>query len=129
MESFEALAARGVRLRASGARGRYAPSPTGPQHFGNARTALLAWLQTRLDGGVFILRMEDLDLPRVKCGSAETILEELEWLGLDWDEGGGVDGDSAPYAQSERNDLYGAALRLLEDKGLVFRCTCLGAYR
>ena len=71
---------------------RYAPSPTGPLHLGNLRTALLAWLQARLYGAKFILRMEDLDLPRVKAGSAEQILEDLSWLGLDWDEGPTVNG-------------------------------------
>ena len=70
------------------------------------------------------MRMEDLDLPRTRPGSAESILKELEWIGLDWDEGGGIDGESSPYVQSERDDLYGAALRVLNEKGLVFRCTC-----
>lgn len=68
-------------------RGRYAPSPTGPLHLGNLRTALLAWLQVRRVGGVFVLRMEDLDRPRVVPGSAQQLLDDLRWLGLDWDEG------------------------------------------
>lgn len=124
MDRFETLAGRGARLRARGVRGRYAPSPTGAQHLGNARTALLAWMQARLQGGEFVLRMEDLDLPRLKPGSAAGILNDLEWLGLDWDEGDGRGGGSAPYTQSERNEFYAGALRVLEAEGLVFSCTC-----
>ncbi len=123
-DRFETLAARAIRLRTEGVRGRYAPSPTGAQHLGNIRTALLAWMQARLQGGVFILRMEDLDLPRVKPGSAAGILDDLEWIGIDWDAGGGIGGESSPYVQSERGELYAMALRVLEQKGLVFECTC-----
>ncbi|NJK44442.1 MAG: hypothetical protein HC933_09290 [Pleurocapsa sp. SU_196_0] len=68
-------------------RGRFAPSPTGEMHLGNLRTALLAWLQVREVGGVFVLRLEDLDVGRVRVGAADAILRDLEWLGLDWDEG------------------------------------------
>src|SRR5258708_11442397 len=68
-------------------RGRYAPSPTGDLHLGNLRTALLAWLFARSAGGQFVLRIEDLDRPRVRPGATERMLSDLRWLGLDWDEG------------------------------------------
>jgi glutamyl-tRNA synthetase len=106
------------------ARGRYAPSPTGPMHLGNLRTALLAWLQTRLNDGKFVLRMEDLDLPRCKPGSAEQIVEDLLWLGLDWDEGPDIGGPFAPYDQSERGGHYEDALKKLIDKELAYPCWC-----
>lgn len=124
MENFQSLLAEGALRRGEGVRGRYAPSPTGAQHLGNARTALVAWMQARLQNGVFVMRMEDLDLPRVQPGSAAQILSELEWMGIDWDEGQGVGGVCAPYRQSERNDLYAAALELFDDNGLVFKCVC-----
>jgi len=105
-------------------RGRYAPSPTGTTHLGNASTALLAWLSARAQGGVFIVRMEDLDRPRVVAGSAEAILSDLRWLGLDWDEGPDTGGPFAPYAQSERAAWYHAAFERLEARGLVYPCFC-----
>lgn len=118
------LARSAERLRADGPRGRYAPSPTGPLHLGNVRTALVAWLQTRLAGGTFVMRMEDLDQPRTVEGSAEQILDDLRWLGLDWDEGPDVGGPCGPYDQSARDSIYDAALQLLDDSELVFRCYC-----
>lgn len=121
---IEALVAGGKELRREGIRGRYAPSPTGSLHLGNLRTALYAWLQVRLQGGVLVLRMEDLDLPRVQEGSAEEILADLRWLGLDWDEGPGVGGPAAPYVQSERSAIYEAVLSWLDQRDLVFRCYC-----
>ena len=96
--------------------GRYAPSPTGDLHLGNLRTALLAWLQARLEGGQFLLRMEDLDQPRVVPGSADQILRDLEWLGLDW--------DGEVMYQSRRNDAYQDALEVLEKQSLVYPCFC-----
>jgi len=105
-------------------RGRYAPSPSGPLHLGNLRTALLSWLQAKLAGGRLILRMEDLDQPRVQPGCDETILEELRWLGLDWDEGPPDDTPPGPYVQSQRGHIYEAALQHLDKKGLVYRCYC-----
>src|SRR6266516_4093625 len=83
-------------------RGRYAPSPSGDLHLGNLRTALLAWLFARVAGGQFVLRVEDLDQPRVRAGAAQRMLDDLRWLGLDWDEGPERGGPYAPYVQSER---------------------------
>ena len=100
--------------------GRYAPSPTGRLHLGNARTALLAWLSARHAGGRFILRVEDLDPQRSKPELEQRQLDDLYWLGLDWDEGPDVAGPSGPYRQSERHELYQAALARLD----VYPCTC-----
>lgn len=107
-------------------RGRYAPSPTGPIHLGNARTALAAWLSVRSQHGAFIWRVEDLDGPRVVAGAAEEQMRDMAWLGLDWDEGpqpGGAElGPHAPYFQSQRGDLYEAALARLAQSGRLFPC-------
>ena len=105
-------------------RGRFAPSPTGDLHLGNARTALLAWLSTRAQGGTFVLRMEDLDKPRERPGAAERILRSLRWLGLDWDEGPDVGGPYGPYVQSERFDLYDAAIERLLAQHKAYLCWC-----
>jgi glutamyl-tRNA synthetase len=105
-------------------RGRFAPSPTGDLHLGNARTALLAWLQVRSAGGRFVLRMEDLDFGRVRPGIEEGQIADLRWLGLDWDEGPDVGGPFAPYRQSERQPLYDRTLARLAEDGLVYRCYC-----
>jgi len=105
-------------------RGRYAPSPTGPLHLGNARTALIAWLHARAAGGTFVMRVEDLDGPRVRPGMEVRILDELRWLGLDWDEGPDVGGAAGPYRQSLLDARYGAALERLRDAGLVYPCFC-----
>ncbi len=105
-------------------RGRYAPSPSGDLHLGNASTALLAWLSARSRGGTFVLRVEDIDVPRVRPGAAERILDDLRWLGLDWDEGPDVSGPCAPYVQSERLDRYEAAFARLAAAGAVYPCFC-----
>lgn len=105
-------------------RGRFAPSPTGALHLGNARTALLAWLHARAAGGRFVVRVEDLDHGRVRPGIQEAQLDELRWLGLDWDEGPDVGGPYAPYVQSQRQGDYEAALRELAGTGLLYACTC-----
>ena len=97
-------------------RGRLAPSPTGAQHVGNARTYLVAWLQARSHGGRVALRIEDIDSPRVKAGAARQACDDLRWLGLDWDEG--------PVVQTERLGLYEAALRRLQEADRVYPCTC-----
>jgi glutamyl-tRNA synthetase len=96
--------------------GRLAPSPTGAQHVGNARTYLIAWLSARSRGGRVLLRLEDIDSPRVKPGAAGQAYEDLRWLGLDWDEG--------PVVQSQRLPQYEAALRRLQEEELVYPCTC-----
>ncbi len=96
-------------------RGRYAPSPTGDLHLGNLRTALLAWLFARSAHGKFVLRIEDLDQPRVRPGATERMLADLRWLGLDWDEGPDSPGPYAPYIQSERIAIYQDYLQRLRE--------------
>mgnify|MGYP003292249844 CR=1 FL=1 len=93
--------------------GRLAPSPTGALHLGNARTFLIAWLRARSRGGRIVMRMEDLDHPKDKPGAAAQAIEDLKWLGFDWD---------GEYVQSERTDLYRAALEKLGDR--VYPCVC-----
>jgi glutamyl-tRNA synthetase len=106
------------------ARGRFAPSPTGPLHLGNARTALLSWLAARVAGGAYLMRVEDLDGPRVRPGLERQILDDLRWLGLSWDEGPDVGGPAGPYRQSERLPRYAAALEALRAGGQVYPCFC-----
>ena len=105
-------------------RGRYAPSPTGDLHLGNLRTALLAWLFARCAGGQFVLRVEDLDRPRTRQGATQRMLDDLRWLGIDWDEGPDVGGPYAPYTQSERQALYSAYLQRLQEAGRIYPCYC-----
>ena len=104
--------------------GRLAPSPTGAQHIGNARTYLLAWLSIRSRGGRLILRMEDIDSPRIKPGAEQQALDDLQWLGLDWDEGPDVGGPHAPYVQTQRLESYRAALEQLQTAEQAYPCTC-----
>lgn len=108
-------------------RGRLAPSPTGALHFGTARTSLVAWLRARAAGGRLVMRIEDLDGPRVVAGAAQALLEDLRWLGLRWDEGPDVGGEYGPYVQSERAPHYDHALSRLAAAGLLFRCSCTRA--
>jgi glutamyl-tRNA synthetase len=96
--------------------GRLAPSPTGAQHVGNARTYLIAWLSARTQNGGVVLRMEDIDSPRIKPGAAQGAIDDLRWLGLDWDLG--------PIVQSERLLHYEQALEQLKARELVYPCTC-----
>jgi len=105
-------------------RGRLAPSPTGALHLGNARSFLIAWLSIRSRNGSLLLRMEDLDHPKVKPQAADQALDDLRWLGLDWDEGPDIGGPCAPYVQSQRMDQYAAALAQLQAQGLVYPCVC-----
>ena len=105
-------------------RGRYAPSPTGDLHLGNLRTALLVWLFARCAGGQLVLRVEDLDQPRVRPGATQRMLDDLHWLGLDWDEGPDCGGPYAPYTQSERTEIYQQQLQRLRDANLIYPCYC-----
>jgi glutamyl-tRNA synthetase len=105
-------------------RGRLAPSPTGGLHLGIARTALCAWLRARQSGGVLVMRVEDIDSPRVVAGSAESIMHDLRWLGIDWDEGPDLGGPHAPYLQSQRAEHYARAIAQLEARDRVYPCTC-----
>ena len=95
--------------------GRLAPSPTGALHLGNVRTFMVAWLRARQAGGKVILRTEDLDHPKHKAGAAAQAVEDLLWLGFDWDK---------EYVQSERISLYEEALEMLRSKGLAYPCVC-----
>ena len=96
---------------------RFAPSPTGQLHVGNARTALFNWLLARGSGGTFILRIEDTDVERSTRESEAAILRDLRWLGLDWDEGPDVGGARGPYRQSERLHLYQSYAKELLARG------------
>ncbi len=107
--------------------GRLAPSPTGGLHLGHARTFLIAWLAARHAGGRVILRIEDLDQSRVRAGAAQTALEDLRWLALDWDEGPEFGGPSEPYVQSERTAIYDEMLESLKRTESVYPCTCTRA--
>lgn len=104
--------------------GRLAPSPTGALHLGNARSFLIAWLRARSLGGRIVMRMEDLDHPKVKPETVEQVYEDLRWLGLDWDEGPDRGGPHAPYVQSQRLDHYREAFERLRRLNRVYACTC-----
>jgi nondiscriminating glutamyl-tRNA synthetase len=103
---------------------RFAPSPTGQLHVGNARTALFNWLLARGQGGTFILRIEDTDFERSTRESERTMIEDLHWLGLEWTEGIDVGGDRGPYRQSERLHIYRAHAVELMAKGHAYHCFC-----
>ena len=105
-------------------RTRFAPSPTGRLHLGNVRAAAFNWLLARQHGGQFILRIEDTDVERNVEGGEATILEDLRWLGLDWDEGPDVGGPHGPYRQSERDEIYARAVERLLDAGAAYPCFC-----
>ena len=103
---------------------RFAPSPTGLLHVGNARTALFNWLLAKGAGGTFVLRIEDTDVERSTRESEVGILEDLRWMGLNWDEGPDVGGPYGPYRQSERLDLYRSYARGLIANGHAYHCFC-----
>ncbi|MFM9089247.1 MAG: tRNA glutamyl-Q(34) synthetase GluQRS [Cyanobium sp.] len=111
-EGFE----RGLALRDQGVRGRFAPSPSGDLHLGNLRTALLSWLEARRCNGLWLLRLDDLDRPRVRPGAEELILADLQWLGLHW--------DGPVVRQSERGGLYASVLSALRRSGVLYPCHC-----
>ncbi len=106
----------GFQLRKSGYRGRFAPSPTGPLHLGNLRTALVSWLSARLVNGSWFLRIDDLDTLRNKPGAAEKCQNDLKWLGLFW--------DGPTIFQSNRINLYNSLLNLLRNQGKLYACRC-----
>jgi len=103
---------------------RFAPSPTGHLHVGGARTAIFNWLFARRHGGTFIIRVEDTDQARSTRESETMVLEDLRWLGLQWDEGPDEPGPHTPYRQSERTDHYGAVAQQLLASGHAYRCFC-----
>ena len=103
---------------------RFAPSPSGHLHVGNVRTALFNWLLARGAYGTFILRIEDTDTLRSTAESDATILEDLRWLGLDWDEGPDVGGPVGPYRSSERIGMYQSRARVLLEQGKAYYCFC-----
>jgi glutamyl-tRNA synthetase/nondiscriminating glutamyl-tRNA synthetase len=103
---------------------RFAPSPTGQVHVGNARTALFNWLFARQQGGVFILRIEDTDLERSEARYETQLLEDIKWLGLDWDEGPDVGGPYPPYRQSDKWQVYRDYAEGLVSEGKAYRCFC-----
>ncbi|MFM8278629.1 MAG: tRNA glutamyl-Q(34) synthetase GluQRS [Cyanobium sp.] len=113
---MQQLLDRGQALRQRGYRGRFAPSPTGPLHLGNLSTALLSWLRARLERGVWLLRLDDLDTPRNRPGAEAAILADLDWLGLDW--------DPPLIRQSQRRGSYAAVLSALRRRGLLYPCRC-----
>ena len=103
---------------------RFAPSPTGLLHVGNARTALFNWLFARQKKGKHILRIEDTDIERSEARYESQLMEDLRWLGIDWDEGPDVGGDFAPYRQSDRMDVYRRYAERLLDEGKAYLCFC-----
>ncbi len=103
---------------------RFAPAPSGSIHVGNARSALFSWLYARHHRGVFVLRVEDTDASRVTEEAYQGVLEDLRWLGLDWDEGPDVGGSHGPYRQSERLERYREMSDRLLESGHAYRCWC-----
>ncbi len=103
---------------------RFAPSPTGHLHVGGARTAILNWLLARHHGGEFVLRIEDTDRERNVAAAEQVIIDDLRWLGIDWDEGPDVGGPTGPYRQSEREAQHTEAAQRLLESGQAYVCTC-----
>lgn len=103
---------------------RYAPSPTGHLHIGNARTALFNYLFARHHNGKLIIRIEDTDLKRNIEGGEESQLTYLKWLGISWDESIDVGGEYGPYRQTERLDIYNKYAQQLIDGGFAYKCYC-----
>ncbi|MHC4175184.1 MAG: glutamate--tRNA ligase, partial [Planctomycetota bacterium] len=101
---------------------RFAPSPTGYLHVGGARTALFNWLWARRTGGTFILRIEDTDQKRNTPTATRQVIDDLRWLGINWDQGPQVDGPNAPYMQSQRRDIYDKYIKQLLDEQKAYYC-------
>ncbi len=111
-------------MNISAVKTRFAPSPTGLLHLGNVRTALFSALYARHAGGAFLLRIEDTDEERSQDEHSVALQEDMRWLGLDWQEGPGVEGAAGPYYQSQRYELYQGYFDRLELKGLAYPCFC-----
>lgn len=109
-------------------KGRFAPSPSGRMHLGNIFAALMSWLSAKSKGGVWLLRIEDLDSQRCRLEYALQLEDDLRWIGLDWDEGGTENRGSnvcvGSYIQSQRSDVYQHCLTVLSEKGLTYPCYC-----
>lgn len=105
-------------------RARFAPSPTGLLHIGNVHTAIFTWLFVRHNNGEFVLRIEDTDQDRSSREFEKMLLEDLAWLGLDWDEGVDIGGPYSPYRQTERMNIYQRYAQELLDKGYAYQCFC-----
>ena len=105
-------------------KGRFAPSPTGYIHLGNVWIALLSYISTRQQKGTYVVRMEDIDLQRSKREFGEALLDDLEWLGFEWDEGPRIGGSESTYWQSERQDYYANVLECLALEKLIYPCFC-----
>ncbi|MEX2420971.1 MAG: glutamate--tRNA ligase, partial [Actinomycetota bacterium] len=108
----------------SDVRCRFAPAPSGSIHVGNARTGLFSWAFARHHGGAFILRVEDTDASRVTEEAFHGVMDSLQWLGIDWDEGPDMGGPHGPYRQSQRMDIYGEMTERLLSQGDAYRCYC-----
>ena len=108
----------------AGIKGRFAPTPSGNMHAGNALCYLLAWLSARSQGGSVVLRVEDTDLARMSPAATEQTFSDLQWLGLDWDEGPAPGERSGPYFQSCRTEIYDAYFNDLRERGAVYPCFC-----
>ncbi len=126
--NFVPMTGNSSRTATRPVKGRYAPSPSGRMHLGNIFTALLSWLSAKTAGGSWVLRIEDLDPQRSKMEYAKLIEDDLQWLGLEWDEGG-LDniGGLGPYLQSQRTELYRKAFDCLCDQSIVYPCHCTRA--
>ncbi len=105
-------------------KGRFAPSPSGRMHLGNVFSALISWLSVRASGGDMLLRIEDLDTQRCRPEYTDQLLDDLRYLGLDYDEGEGVGGENGPYRQSLRTSFYEEVLCRLEEQGVIYPCYC-----
>ncbi len=105
-------------------KGRFAPTPSGNMHVGNALCYLLAWLSARAQGGQIVLRVEDTDVTRMSPAATEQTFSDLAWLGLGWDEGPAPDERTGPYFQSCRTEIYDEYFRALQQRGAVYPCFC-----
>ncbi len=115
-EHLQRLFQKGLLLRQEGYRGRFAPSPTGPLHIGNLRTALLSWIRARSLNGKWLLRIDDLDTSRNRVGSVDSIQDDLLWLGLYW--------DGPVIFQSDRKGIYSSVLSFLRSQNQLYACRC-----